>query len=163
MPHCCRHSQHARHFFASVFILQKEWSIFLDTSLFIVIWQQGTACTMLLYCDPCVLAKFQHRIDGEGVIKVADFGLTEGMHNSYYIRRRRSQSAQEKVPIRWMAPESIENCVYTEVTDVVSFFIILKSARVKILSLVGLWSDSVGDIHLWEGAICWNTCHVSSA
>ena len=122
MTPCCRYSQHARHFFASVFILQKEWSIFLDTSLFIVIWQQETACTMLLYSDPCVLAKFQHRIDGEGVIKVADFGLTEGMHNSYYIRRKRSQSAQEKVPIRWMAPESIENCVYTEVTDVVSFF-----------------------------------------
>ena len=77
---------------------------------------------MLLYCDLCVLAKFQHRIDGEGVIKVADFGLTEGMHNSYYIRRRKSEAGQEKVPIRWMAPESIENCIYTEVTDVVSFF-----------------------------------------
>ena len=59
--------------------------------------------------------------------------------------------------------ESIENCIYTEVTDVVSFFLILKSARVISLSLVGLWSDSVGDIHLWEGAICWNTCHMSSA
>ena len=58
------------------------------------------------------------RIDGEGVIKVADFGLTEDMYNTNYFRRTRSE---EKVPIRWMAPESIEHSTYTEATDVVSF------------------------------------------
>ena len=62
------------------------------------------------------------RIDGEGVIKVADFGLTEDMYNTNYFRRTRSEEKrEEKVPIRWMAPESIEHSTYTEATDVVSF------------------------------------------
>ena len=55
-----------------------------------------------------------------GVIKVADFGLTEDMYGTNYFRRRKSNvGAEDKVPIRWMAPESIENDIYTESTDVV--------------------------------------------
>jgi hypothetical protein len=63
-----------------------------------------------------------HRIDGEGVIKVADFGLTEDMYNTNYFRRRKSETElDEKVPIRWMAHESIEDSVYSQATDVVSY------------------------------------------
>ena len=37
-----------------------------------------------------------------------------------YLRRTRSMSeSEERVPIRWMAPESIENDIYNESTDVV--------------------------------------------
>ena len=55
------------------------------------------------------------------MIKVADFGLTEDMYGTNYFRRRKSETgSDEKVPIKWMAPESIENYVYTEATDVVS-------------------------------------------
>ena len=54
-----------------------------------------------------------------GVIKVADFGLTEDMYGTNYYRRERSETgSEEKVPIRWMAPESIEYNIYTETTDV---------------------------------------------
>ena len=61
-----------------------------------------------------------YRIDGNGVIKVADFGLTEDMYGTNYFRRRKSDTRnEEKVPIRWMAPESMENDIYTEATDVV--------------------------------------------
>ena len=61
-----------------------------------------------------------YRIDGHGVIKVADFGLTEDMYGTNYFRRRKSaMGSEEKVPIRWMAPESIENDIYNESTDVV--------------------------------------------
>ena len=61
------------------------------------------------------------RIDGNGVIKVADFGLTEEMYNTNYFRREGGEGGnEEKVPIRWMAPESIENDIYNEATDVVS-------------------------------------------
>ena len=61
------------------------------------------------------------RIDGNGVIKVADFGLTEDMYGTNYYRRERSETgSEEKVPIRWMAPESIEYNIYTEATDVVT-------------------------------------------
>ena len=59
---------------------------------------------------------FPYRIDAEGVVKVADFGLTENMN----VRQRKKAKHEEKVPIRWMAPETIENCVCTEATDVVS-------------------------------------------
>ena len=55
------------------------------------------------------------------MIKVADFGLTESFYGTNYFRRRRSiTGGDEKVPIRWMAPESIENDIYNEATDVVS-------------------------------------------
>ena len=53
---------------------------------------------------------------------MADFGLTEDMYGTNYYRRNseaRNQS-DEKVPIRWMAPESIERDIYNESTDVVS-------------------------------------------
>ena len=52
---------------------------------------------------------------------MADFGLTEDMYGTNYFRRRKSVTgSDEKVPIKWMAPESIEIDVYTEATDVVS-------------------------------------------
>ena len=61
------------------------------------------------------------RIDMNGVIKIADFGLTESMYASNYFRKGQSKSKNdERVPIRWMAPESIEANLYTEKTDVVS-------------------------------------------
>ena len=63
------------------------------------------------------------RIDQHGVIKVADFGLTEDMYRRNYFRRDKSEGEnEEKVPIRWMAPESIECDVYNERTDVVSIY-----------------------------------------
>ena len=52
------------------------------------------------------------------MIKVADFGLD--MYGTNYFRRDREKEREEKVPIRWMAPESIENDIYNEATDVVS-------------------------------------------
>ena len=52
---------------------------------------------------------------------MADFGLTENTYGTNYFRRRKSVTgSEEKVPIKWMAPESIENDIYTERTDVVS-------------------------------------------
>ena len=60
------------------------------------------------------------------MIKVADFGLTQDMYSTNYFRRDNSEEgSEEKVPIRWMAPESIENDIYTERTDVVSIVIIM--------------------------------------
>ena len=56
------------------------------------------------------------------MIKVADFGLTEDMYATNYYRRLQTESgtgSEEKVPIRWMAPESIESDFYSEKTDVV--------------------------------------------
>ena len=52
------------------------------------------------------------------MIKVADFGLTENMYGTNYFRL--NQGCEEKVPVRWMAPESIQYNIYNETTDVVS-------------------------------------------
>ena len=61
-----------------------------------------------------------------GVIKVADFGLTEDTYGTNYYRRSKSDvGAADKVPIRWMAPESIENNIYNQSTDVVGSFVLL--------------------------------------
>ena len=55
-----------------------------------------------------------------GVIKVSDFGLTEDVYASnYYCKDVSETGNDEKVPIRWMAPESIKHDLYTEKTDVV--------------------------------------------
>ena len=59
------------------------------------------------------------------VIKVADFGLAESMDSSkeYF---RQDQDNAIKLPIKWLAPESIHDKVFSERSDVVSrnnFFI----------------------------------------
>ena len=70
---------------------------------------------------------------------------------------------EEKVPIRWMAPESTEHSIYNEATDVVSRYIYTHYQHLFFdFNTVVVWSDIVGDIHMWEGALCWNTCHASS-
>ena len=54
---------------------------------------------------------------------MADFGLTENIYGANYYRCRKSNvGADDTVPIRRMAPESIENDIYKESTNVVSSF-----------------------------------------
>ena len=88
---------------------------------------------------------------------MADFGLTEDMYGTNYFRRRKSVTgSDEKVPIKWMAPESIENDVYT---DVVSKDIAAALVYCCFLCVVVIWSDIVGDLHLWEDPILWSSSH----
>ena len=58
----------------------------------------------------------------DGVIKVADFGLSEDVYAKNYFRLNvddSSQKAQVKLPIKWMALESIHDGLFSEKTDVV--------------------------------------------
>ena len=70
------------------------------------------------YCvtDLCIF--FADRIDGDGVIKVADFGLAEDIHSSGYFRQNKSGSSV-KLPFKWMAPESLQEGLFSEKSDVV--------------------------------------------
>ena len=71
------------------------------------------------------------------MIKVADFGLTEDMYGTNYFRRRKSDTeSEEKVPIRWMAPESIENDIYNESTDVVRTVLLCNCPHCTILRAI---------------------------
>ena len=55
-------------------------------------------------------------MDHSGMIKVGDFGLTQDIYDTNYYRRRKNEASNERVPIRWMAPESIEEDVYNALT-----------------------------------------------
>nr|BAA81715.3 protein tyrosine kinase [Ephydatia fluviatilis] len=73
--------------------------------------------------------KFVHRdlaarncmIDLNNVIKVADFGLSEDMYAKNYYRQSDVEECKVKLPIRWMAPESFHDGVFSEKTDVWSY------------------------------------------
>ena len=52
------------------------------------------------------------------VIKVADFGLSESIGSKEYFRQDKFTGV--KLPIRWLAPESLEDCVFSQKSDVVN-------------------------------------------
>ena len=54
------------------------------------------------------------------MVKVSDFGLTEDIYSYNYYCQKDEMGTKEKVPIKWMAPESVETHVFNERTDVVS-------------------------------------------
>ena len=59
-----------------------------------------------------------NRIDENWVIKVADFGFSEAMTASkdYF---RQSRDVNVKLPVKWMAPESLQGLIFPEKSDVV--------------------------------------------
>ena len=62
---------------------------------------------------------YHDRMDMNHVIKVADFGLSESIDSSkeYY---RQDQNTIIKLPVKWLAIESISDGVFSENSDVVS-------------------------------------------
>lgn len=61
---------------------------------------------------------FSSRVDINRVVKVADFGLSRDLFSRDYYR---VDNGKTPLPVRWMAPESLENSVFTTKSDVVSF------------------------------------------
>ena len=72
-------------------------------------------------CQLSTVCIFRIDMTANGVVKVADFGLAEDMYGTNYYCHRSSDGG-ERVPIRWMAPESIDTNIYNEATDVVSTY-----------------------------------------
>ena len=60
------------------------------------------------------------RIDIHFVIKIADFGLSEDVYSKNYFRQSGSDKSV-KLPVKWMAPESLSDGVFSEKSDVVGF------------------------------------------
>ena len=58
-----------------------------------------------------------YRIDVNMVIKVADFGLSESVGTKEYFRQDKDSAI--KLPIKWLAPESMEDYMFSEKSDVV--------------------------------------------
>lgn len=57
-----------------------------------------------------------HKIAADDTIKVADFGLAEDIYTQKYFR----SSSGERMPVKWMAPERLKLCVFSEKLIIVS-------------------------------------------
>jgi serine/threonine protein kinase len=60
------------------------------------------------------------RLDMNHVIKVADFGLSVAIADEKNYFRSERESG-EKLPVKWMAPESLLDRKFSELSDVVSY------------------------------------------
>ena len=65
----------------------------------------------------CVVSS--SRIHTNFVIKVADFGLAESIDTTKKLYFRQDKKAAIKLPVKWMAPESINDGIFSEKSDVV--------------------------------------------
>ena len=64
-----------------------------------------------------------YRIDENGIIKIADFGLTEDIYTKCYFNQftdKNESSKNIKLPVKWMAIESLCDGIFSEKSDVVS-------------------------------------------
>ena len=60
---------------------------------------------------------FNHRLDDQMNVQVADFGLSRDIYERDYYS---SDHKKTKLPVKWMALDSLEKATYNEKTDVVS-------------------------------------------
>ena len=65
-----------------------------------------------------IVIYFYNRLNHRGDIKVADFGLGEDMYATGYFRQT-DVDASVKLPYKWMPPESLEDGLFSEKSDVV--------------------------------------------
>ena len=92
------------------------------------------------------------------IIKVADFGLSVNTGDKDYFRL--TEDTGTKLPVMWVAPESLTDYVFSEMSDVVR----MQAPHAMIINfllsrctqyVVELWSNMLGDIHWRSSSLCW--------
>ncbi|XP_065207315.1 insulin-like peptide receptor isoform X2 [Planococcus citri] len=92
--------------------------------------------------------KFVHRdlaarncmINAEGTVKIGDFGLTRDVYETDYYRK----DSKGHLPVRWMAPESLRDGIFTSRSDVWSYGVVLwEMATLASLPYTGLGNGEV--------------------
>ena len=96
------------------------------------------------------------------MIKIADFGLSEDIYSKNYFRQSGSDKSV-KLPVKWMAPESLSDGVFSEKSDVVGsrYIIVIHSAGCIVSRNTGtcavvIWCDLLGDIQWRKDSLSWN-------
>jgi len=86
------------------------------------------------------------RLDHKHQVKVSDFGLTEDVYTFTYFHQDSNNDV--KLPLKWMALESLQLGKFSEKSDVVSFFVVEVYSIVfnqSQLFPVVFWSDLLGN------------------
>lgn len=60
-------------------------------------------------------------VDSSRIVKIADFGMTRPMYDSDYYRFNK----KGMLPVRWMAPESLADGIFTPASDIWSYGVLL--------------------------------------
>ena len=88
------------------------------------------------------------------MIKITDFGLSEDVYARNYFRQGKGSAV--KLPVKWMAPESLHDGVFSDKTDVVSVQLLRatsKTVQSKCCSspchTVVIWGHLLGDLQWW--------------
>ena len=77
-------------------------------------------CVQYMYILMCERSLLSYtRIDTHFLIKITDFGLSEDVFENNYFRQG-SSGEVVKLPVKWMAPESLCDGHFSEKSDVVS-------------------------------------------
>ena len=109
------------------------WSTWPRRSIYTETWLLGTACKYIgsvfesachddiVNRKVCTLCSVFTRIDSCLVIKITDFGLAEDVFVKDYFRQGTTDEIV-KLPVKWMAPESLSDGHFSEKSDVVQSF-----------------------------------------
>ena len=145
-----------------VFKLPQECHTLLAKNLYTETLQQEIACMCVCShsMSKSLISILILRIDSNFVIKVSDFGLTEDVYAKNYFRQGMlGEGDQVKLPVRWMALESLNNGVFTEKTDVVSGHRLINHSPVLSMLpaiLVVIWCDMLGGVLTGENSLPWS-------